>query len=129
MSQMQQALKARLIADAEVGSAIHWNAVPQATPLPYIRLQTISEGSERTMEGYQPTQRTRVQVDCFAASWGQARENANKIKTLMAGPDTVSGVRFGKCGATGPEDLGEDVPGGKFIHRARLDLLVEFSLI
>ena len=126
---MQQVLKARLAAEPAIGARLHWNRVPQGTDLPYVRLQTVSAPNERILTGYRGAQRERVQVDCFAKSWGEARAIARAIKNAMAEPATLDGVRFGKCGANGPRDGGEDTTAQGYIHRASLDLFVEYALV
>lgn len=133
MADFAISLKARLAAYAPLttitgAGKIHWTKVPQTTALPYIRLQTISDPRPAHLQGYQSARVSRVQADCFADSWGKAREAAQAIITALAAPADVSGIHFGFTKAEGPRDLGEDVPGGTFIHRASLDLLVEHRL-
>ena len=128
---MQAALTARLKADAEVlaasGGRLFWGVVPQATTLPYIRMQTITDLRSQHLTGYDDGRETRVQIDCFAKTYAGARALAEKIVTAMAAPATVSGVRFGRSKAEGPRDLGEDTTAG-FVHRLSLDLIIEHAL-
>ncbi len=125
------ALKSRLAADAGViaagGNEIHWVKVPQGKTLPYVRLQTISDPRPEHLKGYDGARVSRIQADCFAASWGQARKIAEAIITAATSPMTVEGIQFGHTKAEGPNDLGEDV-GTAFVHRASIDLLVEHRL-
>lgn len=132
MADFAQALKARLAAYAPLtaltgASKIHWVKVPQATALPYIRLQVVSDPRPEHLQGYDDARVTRVQADCMAASWGLARDMAEKIIAAVATPGTTSGVHFGRIKAEGPQDLGEDTAAG-YVFRASLDLLVEHKL-
>lgn len=127
-------LKARLAAYAPLtaltgASKIHWGKVPQGTTLPYIRLNTISDPRPEYLEGYIEARVTRVQCDCFASSWGLARDMAEKIIAAAETPGVTSGVHFGRIKAEGPSDLGEDVDGVGYIHRASMDLFAEHKLV
>jgi hypothetical protein len=126
MADFAQALKARLV--AAIGGEIHWGIVPQAKSLPYDRLQVISDPRPQHLQGYDGARVSRVQADCFASSWGAARARAEAIISALAAPSTVNGIQFGRIKAEGPRDLGEDVEGIGYIHRASLDLLVEHTL-
>jgi hypothetical protein len=129
MADFASALFTRLSTDATItavtGTRIYWLKVPQNAARPYVRLQTISDPRPANLQGYDSARVTRVQADCFADTYGAARALAEKIITALATPDTVGGVHFGFTKAEGPRDLGEDVDGVGFVHRASLDLLVE----
>jgi hypothetical protein len=132
MADFATALHARLKNDAPISAVvatrIYWLKVPQNAARPYVRLQTISDPRPANLQGYDSARVTRVQADCFADTYGAARALAEKIITALATPDTVGGVHFGFTKAEGPRDLGEDVDGVGFVHRASLDLLVEHKL-
>lgn len=131
MADFASALYARLTADAPiaavVGTRIYWGIIPQNSTRPNIRLQTISDDRPAHLQGYDGARVTRVQCDCFAATYGAARGLAEKVITALAVPDEVGGVFFGFTKAEGPRDLGEDTASG-FVHRASVDLLVEHKL-
>ena len=130
MPDMQTALTARLLAAAGVtaiaGQRQHWNAVPQGTAYPCMRMQTISDPRPQHLRATDRGRQTRVQVDCFAKTFAQARALADAVIAATAQPATVSGVRFGRTRAEGPRDLGEQTPEG-FIHRMSVDLLIEHA--
>lgn len=132
MVDFASALVGRLLAApavaALVGSKVYWVNVPQIDALPYIRLQTISDPRPEHLGGYDRSRVTRVQVDCFAATYAAARAAAEATIAAVAAPATVGGIRFGRVKAEGPRDLGEDVDGVGYIYRASLDLLVEHSV-
>ncbi|WP_394658425.1 DUF3168 domain-containing protein [uncultured Novosphingobium sp.] len=128
MADLGSGLVARLIAasgvQSLVGSKVHWVKVPQTTEVPYVRMQVISDDRGEDLDGYTGTHETRVQVDCFAATHAASQKIAEAIVAATSRPSVVEGVVFGRIKADGPRDLGEDVPGKGFIHRASLDLLV-----
>ena len=126
MSDLGIALKARIVAAGI--SEVHWTRVPQGKPLPYVRLQIISDPRPQHLEGYDGARVTRVQVDCFASKWGDTHNMAETIIAAVANPATVDGIKFGRTKAEGPRDLGEDVDGVGYVHRASMDLLAEHSL-
>lgn len=131
MADFAIALRARLIADAAVSAVttrFHWGIVPQGKSLPYARLQTISDVRPEHLKGYDAARVTRVQVDCFADSYSTARSLAEAVIAATATPGVTSGIHFGRIKAEGPRDLGEDVEGVGYVHRASLDLLVEHKL-
>lgn len=132
MADLTQALVARLLAAPAVaaiaGAKVHWSKVPQGTALPYVRLQVVSDPRTQHLKGYDAGRQTRVQADCFAAGYGQARTLALALIEAMALPAEIAGVRFGRTRAEGPRDLGEDAPAG-FIHRMSVDLLIEHTTI
>lgn len=138
MPDFASALHARLTGDADVAALVdtrvYWVNRPQNSPLPAIRLQTISDPRPEHLGGYDAARVTRVQADCFAQAkadgtggYKQARALAEKVIAAVAAPATVGGVVFGHTKAEGPHDLGEDTAAG-FIHRASVDLLVEHRL-
>jgi hypothetical protein len=132
MADFATALRTRLLAAppvAAITTKIHWGQVPQGTALPYIRLQTISDPLDEHLKGYTDTQRPRVQADCFASTYAVARDLAAKLIASLALPATTGGVAFNRIKAEGPRDLGEDVAGVGFVHRASVDLLVEHKLV
>ena len=126
MADMQSALRARIVAALPHGR-VYWASAPQGSVLPYVRLATVSDPRPLVLKGYRAFRETGVQVDVFARGYGEARGQAEAIITALLDPVTVDGVRFGPCRAEGPRDLGEDVPGSGYIHRASVDLLVWHS--
>lgn len=126
MADFATALRGRLTG-LSAGTRVYWSMVPQGTALPYIRMQTVSDPRPEHLQGYDTARVTRVQVDCFAATYAAARGLAESVIAAVAQPSTSGGVRFGRVKAEGPRDLGEDTANG-FIHRASMDLLIEHSL-
>lgn len=133
MADFTTALFTRLSTDPQVsgviGTKVYPTIVPQDKALPYIRYQIVSDPRPEHLGGYDRARAVRVQVDCFATSYVTARGLAEKVITAMTEPATVAGVQFGHTKAEGPRDLGEDVAGMGFVHRASVDLLVEHRVV
>jgi hypothetical protein len=131
MSDFATALRSRLTGDAEVagyvGTRIYPTIVAQNAAFPYIRYQTVSDPRPEHLSGYQSARVSRVQIDCFAKKYIDARAIAEAVIEAVAAPGETDGVHFGRVKAEGPRDLGEDTSSG-FVHRASLDLLVEHKL-
>lgn len=131
MADLQTALVNRLLAAPDVAAIaatrIKWGIVPQSTPKPYIRMQVISDTRPQHLKGYDGSRPTRVQVDCFAETYGAAAALAHAVIAAVSEPVTTPDGRFGRTHAEGPRDLGEDTEDG-FVHRASLDLLVRHRL-
>ncbi len=127
MPDLQTALRSRIV--TAVGhSRVYWTLAPQGAQRPYIRMQTVSDPRPQHLSGYETARATRVQVDIFSDTYGAARSAAEAIIAAVADPATVGGIKFGRTKAEGPRDLGEDVEGVGYVHRASLDLLAEHSL-
>jgi hypothetical protein len=131
MADFAVGLRTRLVNSAPVaaivGTKIYPTIVDQDTDLPYVRYQVISDPRPQHLQGYDGGRVSRVQIDCFSASYIEARDLAEKIIAAVATPAVASGVRFGRVKAEGPRDLGEEL-AGTWIHRTSLDLLVEHTL-
>lgn len=128
MTDFTAALRKRLLDDpgvkAIVGKEVRWSIVPAGMSPPYIRLQVISDPRPLELEDYEEARTTRIQCDCFAATYEGARELADAVIAAVAAPAEVAGIAFGRIAAEGPRDLGEQTNAG-FIHRASMDLLAE----
>ncbi len=128
---MQGALRARLLAALTVttlvGTRVHWMTRPQNDPLPSITLLTVSDGRPKHLKGYQGFRETRVQCDCWASTYSQARALAEAAIAVLSPPQTGNGVRFDHAIADGPRDLGENI-GTAFIHRASVDFIIWHSV-
>lgn len=131
---MQQALRARLIAAPAiasiVGDKVHWVSRPQGEAPPAIVLTTVSDDRPKHLQGYQELRSTRVQCDCWSPRYGEARALAEAAIDVLSPPHTGNGVRFDHALADGPRDLGEMLGGDRsigglsFIHRASVDFII-----
>jgi hypothetical protein len=131
MADLQTALIDRLLSDTAVAGLVarrgYWGVVPQGTVKPYFRLLIISDPRTQHLKGYDGSRSTRVQADCYGATYAASVGLAKAIVAAMAQPATTSLGRFGRTHAEGPRDLGEDTTAG-FVHRASVDLLVRHRL-
>ena len=127
MADLQTAIRSRIVAALD-HPRVYWTLVPQGAERPYVRMQTISDLRPEHLAGYDGARTTRVQVDVFADKYSEARAASETIIAAVAEPETVDGIKFGRTKAEGPRDLGEDVEGVGYVHRASLDLLAEQSL-
>lgn len=122
MADFQSALRGRLIAAATpAGSRVSWVQRPQASALPAITLQVVSDPRPQHLKGLQGTRATRVQVDCWADSYGGALAIARACIAALQAPTTFAGKQFGNAEVFGQIDLGEDA-NGSFVHRQAVDL-------
>jgi hypothetical protein len=127
MPDLQSGIRTRLLADATVatavGTRVTWVDRPQASALPAIVLQTISDPRPAHMKDYDGARMTRVQMDIFASKYSTALSLARAAIAALKDPATVSGKKFGGTFVDGQRDLSEDV-GGTLVHRQSVDLLV-----
>jgi hypothetical protein len=124
---MQEALRALIVADSAVaaiaGTRVYWGVRPQDKPLPAIVLQTVSDPRPQHLKGFETFRGTRVQADCLAATFAQARALAEAVIAAAIGPAAQGGVTFQRGDADGPRDLGEDTANG-YVHNQSVDLLI-----
>lgn len=133
MADFATGLRAKLLANgpvaADVGTQVFWRIAAQSAAGKYIVLTTVSDPRAQHLKGRTAGRATRVQADCFGPTYSSARQLAEKLIAAVETPETVGGVRFGGAEADGPRDLGEDVEGVGFVHRASVDLLVRHRLV
>jgi hypothetical protein len=127
----QAAVRARLL-EAEpvtgfVGeSGVYWADRPQASELPAITLETISDLRPQHLKGFDGLNPARVQIDCWAESHKAANELAEAAIAALVPAQSGNGITFSRGAIEGKRDLGERV-GDRFIHRVSIDLLVHHS--
>lgn len=89
---MEAALLARLLATAGltalVSTRINWSRRPQGESLPAVVLHRIDGSPDYHLSGPSGLVESRVQVDCWAASYGAAKAIARQVEAA------VSGLRF-----------------------------------
>lgn len=131
MADLGTALHTRLkdgSAGAIVATRIYPRIRPQNSPLPAITYTVPGGARDATLKGLSQTRRPRVQIDCWAETYAQSRALADAAVADLSTPATVAGLKFGRASADEPRDLGEDT-GGKYLHRASVDLLVEYRIV
>jgi hypothetical protein len=124
---MQGALRARLLAAAPVtalvGQRVYWVDRPQASQLPAIVLQVISDPRPQHLKGFNDLRETRVQMDIFGTSYGQVRALTEAALAAVVAENTSNGLIFNRALVDGARDLGERTET-QFIHRHSTDLLI-----
>lgn len=126
----QAALRARLAAAAPVtalvAQRIYWVDRPQASALPAITLQTISDLRPQHMKGFQDSRSSRCQIDVWAASYAAARDISEAVIAALAPPVTSDGIRFDRSFVDNIRDLGERVET-LFVHRTSIDFIIHHA--
>ncbi|MGK2908746.1 MAG: DUF3168 domain-containing protein [Sphingobium sp.] len=121
-------LRARLRTDttvaAIVGTRVDWMVRPEKDALPSVTLQTVSDPRPQHLKGMDGARPTRVQIDCWAATYVAALDLARAVIAVLSVPATISGKRFGNAQVEGQRDLGETVSDGSFIHRQSVDFVI-----
>jgi hypothetical protein len=122
----QGALRARLIAAAPVtalvAQRVYWVDRPQASALPAITLQTITEDRPQNMAGFDGLDRSLVQLDVWGNSYAQVQQVKEAALAAVIPANTANGIRFWRAFVDSIRDLGEQVET-QFIHRASIDLI------
>lgn len=127
---MEPALIARLLATAGltalVSTRINWARRPQGEALPAVVLHRIDGGVDYHTEGPSGLVESRVQVDCWAASYGSAKAVARQVEAAVSGARFTSGaIRFDGIFIIDERDttFDETTP----IFRTSLDLAVHHA--
>lgn len=87
---MEEAFRALLTGSAAVtavvpASRINFGSHPQGAALPGIVLNVIDDAEQYTYQGPDRLSRGRVQVDCYAHSYAQAKQVSRLVRTLLSG--------------------------------------------
>lgn len=124
----QSGVRARLLANNTVsgivGARVDWMTRPQKAALPAISLQTISDARPDHLKGFDGARETRVQCDCWAATYAAALALARAAIATLQPPKTISGKKFGNARVDAQRDLGENIADGSFIHRQSVDFII-----
>lgn len=130
---MREALRRRLVESpavaAIVADRVFWDERPQASALPAIVLQVVSDPRPQTMKGFQAARATRVQADCMAqtgpAGGGPAIVAAlvEAVIAAVAPAAQVGGTAFSRSFVDAARDLPERTEHG-IVNRTSLDLIV-----
>jgi hypothetical protein len=133
---MEEALTNHLLAQAGlaalVGNRITWTRRPQGSALSAIVLHVISRTPAYTMDG--PTNATpqRIQTDCWAKSYAEAKAVARQVTAALSGthpsigdgasPETF--VDFLGSFKEGERDSFEQGAGGEALYRVGMDFII-----
>lgn len=126
---MEEQLRALLLADSGVFShaagGVNFGAHPQGQPFPAVVLNTISDNEGYTLQGPNGVTNARVQVDCYADSYGAAKHLSRAVRSLLSGYQHgafqgvfLAGTRDSREG--GSHDAARP-------YRSSLDFMVHFT--
>lgn len=87
---MEEAFRALLTGSAAVttiapANRINWGAHPQGAPLPGIVLNVVSDFEGMTMQGPDGLSQGRVQADCYAPTYAQAKQLSRAVRAALSG--------------------------------------------
>ena len=139
---IEQALQVYLKADADVAALVSTRVYPALAPqdaaLPYITYERVSTQRLMTHDGQNGLIGPRIQIDCWASTYGGAKTLADKVRLCMNGHKNA----YGETTGTAPNDyviqgivqLGElDLPelpqtaGEKPVYRVSMDFEVWYE--
>lgn len=128
---MEAALIAQLLATTGitslVGQRITWGRRDQGGALPAIVLHRIDGSPDYHLQGASGLVSSRVQVDCWASSYGSAKSVARAVDAAMSGVRFVRGaIRFDAVLIIDESDDTFD-ESGTALYRTRLDLAVHHA--
>ena len=126
---MEEEIRALLLATAGVtalcGNRIDWGASAQGATYPRIVLFTINDAEGHNLQGPDGHSVGRVQVDCYALSYGQAKQLSRAVRAVL---DGYSGGGFQGVFLAGSRDTregGTNEPERPF--RVSLDFITNFN--
>lgn len=127
---MESSLIAKLLATAGVtnlvSTRINWSRRPQGAALPAIVLQRVSGTPDVHHAGASGLVVSRVQVDCWAASYGSAKAVARAVETAVTAQTFTQGAtRFDVILIDSERDDSTDETTPLF--RTSLDLMVHHA--
>jgi hypothetical protein len=82
---MEEEIRALIQGIPGVPASINWGAMPRGTPLPGVVLNVISDLGTHHQEGPTDVSEARVQVDVYAATYGEAKLAARAIRKVLDG--------------------------------------------
>jgi hypothetical protein len=125
---MEEDLVSWLRADAALwpGATINWNARDRAAGLPALVLRVITRNPDYTLGGPSGLAETRLQADCYGATYLAARTLARAVEARLSGQRFIHGAtRFSGVFMNGSrDDFMAEANGADKIHRVMLDFNV-----
>jgi len=86
---MEEELRARLLGvpavSGIVGDRVNFGVHPQGAPLPGVVMNTVSDAQGAFLAAPDGLSEARVQVDCYAESYGGAKVLARAVRAALAG--------------------------------------------
>lgn len=122
---MQEDFREILINSAVAPSSdINWGAVPQGAAYPQIVLTVVDLVSQNTMQGPDGLLQGRVQVDCYANSYGQATLLSRAVRATLDGYRQAPFQGVFWAGTRDLRESGSNEPDHPF--RVSLDFMVNW---
>lgn len=123
---MEEALRAMLLSvpaiSALVGTRVDWGLAPQGQQLPCITLTVVTDGPvDHSLDGAGLSQ-ARVQADCWAATYAQAKALSRAVRTAL---DAWQGGVIAGAFLAGARDLPDD-DGVTEIPRVTMDFIINY---
>lgn len=125
----EAALIARVRTDsgvtAIIGNRSNWDERPQASGLPALTFQTVTDERAQHLKGYAGMQEVTVQADIWAATSVQRRAAREAVIAALVPPTVVDGISFRRAEVTAR--AGSEKQGEQTIYRASLDFTFRYS--
>ncbi len=121
---MEEIIRLRLQAEVD-GVSVDWNQAPQGAGVPRLVLYTISDVTIITNDGQARLRRARVQVDCYAATYGAAKLVSRAVNAALSG--WRDGATIQGAFAAGARDLPPDTGAGETLGRVSLDFFINYE--
>jgi hypothetical protein len=126
---MEESLIGLLLASAGltalVSTRVNWNRIEAPALPPYIILRRVSGVRDYRMSGATGLVETRVQVDCFGATYASAKGAARAIEAAISGYKGASSTTtFDGIFLAAERDLIDDDDTPADLHGVSLDFMV-----
>ena len=126
---MEELIRALLLADSGVSShvstRVNFGEHPQGQPFPALVLNTISDNEEYTLQGPNGVTAARVQVDCYATSYGSAKLLSRAVRSLLSGYQSGALQGVFLVGSRDSREGGSDE--AERPYRVSMDFMVHFT--
>lgn len=130
---MEAALTALLLGHAPltalVADRVHWQRLPrEVAGLPYVALQTVTEGRGYTYQGPIALRSDRVQIDTWAETAADRLAVAEVLEALLSGyRGTLEGVALRGIFMAGGRDMDDETAeGARQLFRRQQDIFVKW---
>lgn len=130
---MEEALTAIVLEDpgvvSAVGQRVHWGVRPQGSALPAIVFNRITGIRDYHMQGASGFVESRIQGDCYGATYTAAKEAARALIALLSGYRGIQDdIEFKGAFIDSERDLTEiDGAAPENHHRVSVDFFIKHS--
>lgn len=122
----EEATRTRLVDHDQVGSIVgtrvYWRIRPKGSE-PAIVLTIVSDPRPQHLEGFHSLRGTRIQIECYAATYDEARKLREAAIVAIAGKTVVGTERFDHAIINNVMDRGEDTAAG-FVQCQLIDATI-----